>query len=280
MFGNIVKVTPSSKVVGDMALFMTSNGLSKEDVLTNGTELSYPDSVINFFKGDLGQPEGGFPKELQKQILKGETPIKGRPNVHLEPVDFEKGFKDFKRKFDKDSSFTDFISQQFYPKVYEDFFKHREQFGEVSYVPSKAFFYGLDINEEIIVEIVQGKRLIVRLQYVTEPDEDGIRQVFFKLNGQTRVIDVKDHSFQTTKIAHRKVETENEIGAPLQGKLSKVLVKNGEEVEKNTPLFIIEAMKMESTVTAPFSGKVQKIHLRGGVIVEQDDLIVELKSDS
>ena len=107
MFGNIVKVTPSSKVVGDMALFMTSNGLSKEDVLNNGTELSYPDSVINFFKGDLGQPVGRFPKELQKQILKGDTPIEGRPNVHLEPVDFEKGFKDFKRKFDKDSSFTD-----------------------------------------------------------------------------------------------------------------------------------------------------------------------------
>ena len=280
MFGNIVKVTPSSKVVGDMALFMTSNGLSKEDVLNNGTELSYPDSVINFFKGDLGQPVGGFPKELQKQILKGDTPIEGRPNVHLEPVDFEKGFKDFKRKFDKDSSFTDFISQQFYPKVYEDFFKHREEFGEVSYVPSKAFFYGLDINEEIIVEIVQGKRLIVRLQYVTEPDEDGIRQVFFKLNGQTRVIDVKDRSFQTTKIAHRKVEAENEIGAPLQGKLSKVLVKSGEEVEKNTPLFIIEAMKMESTVTAPFAGKVQKVHLKAGIIVQQDDLVVELKSGS
>ena len=146
-------------------------------------------------------------------------------------------------------------------------------------MPSKAFFYGLDINEEIIVEIGQGKRLIVRLQYVTEPDEDGIRQVFFKLNGQTRVIDVKDKSYKTTKVAHRKAETENEIGAPLQGKLSKVLVKNGEEVEKNAPLFIIEAMKMESTVTAPFAGKVQRIHLRGGVIVEQDDLIVELKTE-
>ena len=138
----------------------------------------------------------------------------------------------------------------------------------------------MDINEEIIVEIVQGKRLIVRLQYVTEPDEDGIRQVFFKLNGQTRVIDVKDRSFQTTKIAHRKVEAENEIGAPLQGKLSKVLVKSGEEVEKNTPLFIIEAMKMESTVTAPFAGKVQKVHLKAGIIVQQDDLVVELKSGS
>jgi pyruvate carboxylase len=279
MFGNIVKVTPSSKVVGDMAIFMTSNGLTKEDILNNGTELSYPDSVINFFKGDLGQPAGGFPKELQKQILKGEKPIKGRPNLHLDPVDFEKGYKDFKRKFDKECPFTDFVSQQFYPKVYEDFFKHREQYGEVSYIPSKAFFYGLDINEEIIVEIGQGKRLIVRLQYVTDPDEDGIRQVFFKLNGQTRVIDVKDKSYQSTKVAHRKVENENEIGAPLQGKLSKVLVKNGEEVEKNTPLFIIEAMKMESTVTAPFAGKVQKIHLRGGVIVEQDDLIVELKTE-
>ena len=279
MFGNIVKVTPSSKVVGDMALFMTSNGLSKEDILNNGTELSFPDSVINFFKGDLGQPEGGFPKELQKLILKGQKPLKGRPNIHLDPVDFEKGFKDFKRKFDKDCLFTDFVSQQFYPKVFEDYFKHQEEFGEVWYVPSKAFFYGLDINEEIIVEIVQGKRLIVRLQYVTEPDEDGIRQVFFKLNGQTRVIEVKDQSFQTTKIAHRKVEKENEIGAPLQGKLSKVLVKKGEEIEKNTPLFIIEAMKMESTVTSPVSGKVQKIHLKNGVMVEQDDLVVELKDE-
>ena len=279
MFGNIVKVTPSSKVVGDMALFMTSNGLNKEDILQNGNELSFPDSVINFFKGDLGQPEGGFPKELQKLILKGEKPLKGRPNIHLDPVDFEKGFKDFKRKYDKDCRFTDFVSHQFYPKVYDDYFKHLNEFGEVWYVPSKAFFYGLDINEEIIVKIAPGKRLIVRLQYVTEPDEDGIKQVFFKLNGQTRVIEVKDKSFQTTKVAHRKVEHENEIGSPLQGKLSKVLVKNGEEVQKNTPLFIIEAMKMESTVTSPVSGKVQKIHLKKGVMVEQDDLIVELKSE-
>ncbi|MCS5662688.1 MAG: pyruvate carboxylase, partial [Flavobacteriales bacterium] len=279
MFGNIVKVTPSSKVVGDMALFMTSNGLSKEDILNNGTELSFPDSVINFFKGDLGQPEGGFPKELQKLILKGQKPLKGRPNIHLDPVDFDRGFKDFKRKYDKDCLFTDFISEQFYPKVFEDYFKHQEEFGEVWYIPSKAFFYGLDINEEIIVEIVQGKRLIIRLQYVTEPDEDGIRQVFFKLNGQTRVIEVKDQSYQTTKVAHRKAENENEIGAPLQGKLSKILVKNGEEVEKNTPLFIIEAMKMESTVTSPVSGKVQKIHLKNGVMVQQDDLVVELKSE-
>jgi pyruvate carboxylase len=277
MFGNIVKVTPSSKVVGDMALYMTSNGLIKEDIIERGAELSFPDSVVNFFKGDLGQPSGGFPKKLQKLILKGEKPIKGRPNLHLKAVDFEGGFKDFKRKYDKHCTFTDFISEQFYPKVFEDYYKHQKTNGDVWYVPTKAFFYGLENNEEIIVEIGPGKRVIIRLLYVSEPDENGMRQVFFKLNGQTRAVEVKDKSLQSTKVAHKKVEKDNEVGSPLQGKLSKVLVKNGDVINKNTPLFIIEAMKMESTVTSPAAGKVQKVHLKNGVMVQQDDLIIELE---
>ena len=260
-----------------MALFMTSNNLSKDDILERGHELSFPDSVIGFFKGELGQPHGGFPKKIQKIILKTEKPFKDRPNAHLEPVGFEKGFRDFKRKYDKHCTFQDFISCQFYPKVYDDYFKHISEYGEVLYMPSKAFFYGMDYNEEIIVEIGQGKRLIIKMLYVSEPDEDGLRQVFFKLNGQTRAIEVKDRSFESSKVQHLKAENENEIGAPLQGKLAKVLVKSGDKVAKNDPLFIIEAMKMESTVTARIEGKIHKVHLKNGVMVAQDDLIIEME---
>ncbi|HIF15348.1 MAG TPA: pyruvate carboxylase subunit B, partial [Bacteroidetes bacterium] len=277
LFGNIIKVTPSSKVVGDMALFMTSNNLSKDDILERGHELSFPDSVIGFFKGELGQPHGGFPKKIQKIILKTEKPFKDRPNAHLEPVDFEKGFIDFKRKYDKHCTFQDFISCQFYPKVYDDYFKHISEYGEVTYMPSKAFFYGMDYNEEIIVEIGRGKRLIIKMLYVSEPDEEGLRQVFFKLNGQTRAIEVKDRSFESSKVQHLKAENENEIGAPLQGKLAKILVKSGDKVAKNDPLFIIEAMKMESTVTARIEGKIHKVHLKNGVMVAQDDLVIEME---
>lgn len=277
LFGDLVKVTPSSKVVGDMAMFMTSNNLTAEDVMNDGNELSFPDSVKALMRGDLGQTEGGFPKKLQEMILKGEQPYTDKPNAHLEPVDFEKEFQDFRSIFTKHCSFQDFLCYKFYPKVFEDHHDFFVQYGDVWYIPTKAFFYGLENNEEVIMEIGHGKSIIVKLLYITEPNEDGVRQVFFKLNGQTRTIDVRDKSFVSDKVAHRKAESDHEIGSPLQGKLSKVLVEEGEKVEKNTPLFIIEAMKMESTITAPFEGVVKKVYIQGGEMVEQDDLVLELE---
>lgn len=277
LFGDIVKVTPSSKVVGDMALFMTSNDLTAEDVLEQGAELSFPDSVKALFRGDLGQTHGGFPKQLQEMILKGEQAYTDRPNAHLEPIDMEAEFEEFRSKFTRHCNFLDFISYKFYPKVFGDFHDFFYEYGDVWYLPTKAFFYGLDNEEEILIELGKGKRIIVKLLYVTETNEDGIKQVYFKLNGQTRTIEVKDKSFKSDKKSHVKATEENHIGAPLQGKLSKVLVEVGDVVTKNDPLFIIEAMKMESTISAPYSGKVTRIHIVGNEMVQQDDLVLEIE---
>ncbi len=276
LFGDIIKVTPSSKVVGDMALFMTANGYNKVDIFANGDSISFPDSVIGLLKGDLGQPEGGFPKPLQKLVLKDVEPYTSRPNEHMQPIDFDKAFDDFKAKFGNEYTFLDLLSYLFYPKVFEEYAAHREQYGDVYYLPTTAFFYGLNDKEESLIELAPGKSILVKLLYITDADEHGVRGVFFKLNGQTRGIEVKDKNFKATAISNRKVSNENEIGAPLQGKLSKVLVNIGDEIEKNTPLFAIEAMKMESTVVAPFAGKVKSILLKQGSLVAQDDVVIEL----
>lgn len=275
LFGDIVKVTPSSKVVGDMALFMTSNGYTAEDILEKGDSISFPDSVIELFRGDLGQNPGGFPEKMSALILKDKKPYTGRPNEHLEPVQFEHDFAEFQRRFGHEYTFLDFLSWQFYPKVFEDYATRRELYGELYHLPSHVFFYGLRHNEEVLIELSRGKNILIRLLNIAD-EGDGKKTVYFRLNGQTRAIEVKDRSFKSTKATHKKVSAENEIGAPLQGRLSKVLVKVGDEVEKNTPLFAIEAMKMESTVLAPRKGKINRLLLTEGVMIEQDDCVVEM----
>ncbi|MFN6944067.1 MAG: pyruvate carboxylase [Cytophagaceae bacterium] len=277
LFGDIVKVTPSSKVVGDMAMFMTSNNLTPEDVLERGKYLSFPESVINFFKGELGQPYGGFPKELQEIILKDEKPFTGRPNERLAPVDFDVEFKEFQDKFGAHYSFLDYLSYKMYPKVFEAYYHHHEQFGDVSIIPTPAFFYGLKNNEEILIKISSGKKIIVKMLYISEPDDMGMRTVSFELNGQTRRVQVKDTSVQASKPTHRKAERDKEIGSPLQGRIGALMVKQGDLVQENAPLFVIEAMKMETTITCNFVGKVKAIFLSEGEMVEQDDLVLEIE---
>ncbi len=279
MFGDIVKVTPSSKVVGDFAMFMTSNDLTEEDILQRGHTLSFPESVINFFKGDLGQPYGGFPEELQRIILKDAKPIEGRANQHLALIDFDKEFLDFQQKFGKEYSFEDLISYLLYPKVFEDFHQFIQDFGDVSFIPTTAFFYGLKVGEEILVRLDEGKTLIIKLLFILEPDEDGYRTVTFELNGQVRQLKVEDRAATVKKISNRKASpsSDKEIGSPLPGKLAEVLVKVGDKVKENTPLFVVEAMKMESTITANQTGTVKSIVLEGGGMVQQDDLVIELE---
>lgn len=277
LFGDIIKVTPSSKVVGDMAMFMTSNGYTKEDVLNKGIDISFPDSVINFFKGDLGQPYGGFPSELQKIILKDTKPYTNRPNEHLEPIDFDKELKTFRKEFGKDKTELDFLSYKLYPKVYSDFHKFNEEYGNVNAIPTTTFFYGMKPNEEIIVEISPGKNIIVKYLNITAPDADGNRSVYFKLNGQNRHIQVLDKSLNIEVVSNKKANGENEIGAPLQGKLTQILVKVGDKLTKNQPLFLIEAMKMESTIVAPNNGKVKEIVLAENQMIQQDDLVIVLE---
>lgn len=281
LFGDIVKVTPSSKVVGDFAMFMTSNDLSKEDIEQKGHTLSFPESVINFFKGDLGQPKGGFPATLQQIILKGEKPLNGRANEHLEPIDFDKEWEAFCQKYNGPEAYTfeDMLSYLLYPKVFESYHQFIQKFGNLAYIPSYAFLYGLHINEEILVRLDKGKTLMIKLLFVSEKaDDKGYREVSFALNGQVRRIKIRDLKQEVKKVSNQKADqgNNNEIGAPLQGKLATILVKSGDKVNENTPLFVIEAMKMETTITANKPATVKKIVLEEGM-VEQDDLVVILE---
>jgi pyruvate carboxylase len=277
MFGDIVKVTPSSKVVGDMALFMTANNLTKEDVLLRGVNLSFPESVKEMMRGELGLNPGGFPEDISNAVLKGEKPNDKNPNEYLEPVNFDKEYAVFNEKFGEHYDFLDFISWQLYPKVFEDFHAHFEEYGAVRNIPTPNFFYGLEPNEEIMVEIDKGKNILIQYFNVTEPNQAGERTVLFRLNGQSRSITVKDKKVETKVALHKKIATKFDIGAPLQGSIARILVHEGDEVQQGTPLFIIEAMKMESTIASPMAGKVKKIHLSEKTLVEQDDLIVELQ---
>lgn len=276
MFGDIVKVTPSSKVVGDMAIFMTSAGLTPEDILQRGNAISFPESVIGFFKGELGQPYGGFPEQLQKVILKNEKAFTTSPNDYLQPIDFDNEFAEFQKRFEN-GNFEDFLSYKLYPKVFEEYYNHRQKFGNVENIPTPAFFYGLKNNEEILVQIGKGKTIIVKLMFVGDPDENGYRLVSFLLNGQNRRLSIKDNKLKVVKASNPKVSSEKHIGAGLQGRIAQIIVKEGAEVKENSPLFIVEAMKMESTITASKAGKVRAIHLKAGAMVEQDDLVVEME---
>ena len=283
LFGDIIKVTPSSKVVGDMAMYLVSNNLSIEDVLEKGDEISFPQSVKSFFRGDLGQPYGGFPEKIQKIVLKDEKPYTERPNAHLEPIDFEEEFKEFEKLFSdgmgRDLQITDFLSYKLYPKVFTEAYNHQVKFGNVINIPTKNFFYGMEPGEEIIVELDKGKTLLIQFLSLGEANEDGMARVHFKVNGQTRAVEVKDESIKVEKVVHQKVDKDDkkEIGAPLQGALSNITVKAGDKVEKNQPLFVIEAMKMETTITANAAGEVDKIVLKEGDMVYSDDLVVVMK---
>lgn len=283
MFGNLVKVTPSSKVVGDMAIFMVTNDLTPEDVMKRGDTVSFPESVINFFKGDLGQPTGGFPKKLQKIILKNAKPYTERPNAHLVPIDFDAEFKAFRKKYQKGFSreieFEDFLSYSLYPRVFEEAHEKYKLYGNIAILPTENFFYGMKLREEIMIELQPGKTIIVKLLSVGIPNDEGYRLVFFSVNGENRFVEIKDKSIKVEKEIHVQADAsdENQYGAPLQGMLYKVLVKKGQEIEKNDPLYIIEAMKMESTVTANAAGKVKTLSLKPGTMVMKGDLVVTVE---
>ncbi|MEL6635113.1 MAG: pyruvate carboxylase [Bacteroidota bacterium] len=277
LLGGIVKVTPSSKVVGDMALFMTANNLTPEDIAERGDTLAFPESMKSLMRGDLGQITGGFPPKFQRMVLKGEAAYTSRPNAHLSPIDIEQSFADFQEQFDEYTNLKDFISYSLYPKVYSDYFEHQREYGEVHHIPTPAFFYGLKPNEEILIEIDEGKQILVQYLNRSAADPNGNCTVSFKLNGQNRAIEVRDQSAKSTAVVNQKVTSDHEVGSPLQGSLSKILVREGEEVAVNAPLFVIEAMKMESTITAHRAGRVKKIYLAEKTLVEQDDLVVELE---
>ncbi|MEH7108001.1 MULTISPECIES: pyruvate carboxylase [Bacillaceae] len=281
MFGDIVKVTPSSKVVGDMALFMVQNDLTEEDVLLKGQSLDFPDSVVELFEGYLGQPYGGFPEELQRVILKGKKPLEVRPGELLEPIDFEKLKEELFEVLGRQVTDFEIISYALYPKVFMDYTKTVEQFGKVSVLDTPTFLYGLRLGEEVEVEIETGKTLIVKLVSISQPQADGTRVVYFELNGQPREVVIKDESIKSTVASRLKADPKNEqqIGASMPGTVIKTLVEKGEKVERGDHLMITEAMKMETTVQAPFSGVVKDIYVRSGDAIQTGDLLIELSRD-
>jgi len=279
MFGDIIKVTPSSKVVGDMALFMVQNNLTEEDVIAKGAKIDFPDSVVELFEGYLGQPHGGFPMELQKVILKDKEPITVRPGELLENVDFDHLKAKLEMEVNSPISKLDLLSYALYPKVFLDFMKTADQYGDVSVIDTPTFFYGMRIGEEIEVEIETGKTLIVQMLSIGQARPDGTRIIYFELNGQPREVIIRDESLKSTVVQKVKADPKNDeqIGATMPGTVIKVIVKNGDRIEPGDHLMITEAMKMETTVQAPFSAIVKEIHVTDGESIQTGDLLIELQ---
>lgn len=282
LFGDIVKVTPSSKIVGDMALYMVQNDLDEETVIKDGYKLDFPESVVSFFKGDIGQPVDGFNKELQKVVLKGETPLEDRPGKYLEPVDFESVRKELEEKQQKEVTEQDIISYVLYPKVYEQYMLTQEQYGNVSLLDTPTFFFGMRTNETVEIEIDTGKRLIITLKAITEPDEKGVRTIFYDMNGQARRIYIQDENVKANASVKPKADklNPNHIGAQMPGSVTEVKIAEGENVKSGQALLITEAMKMETTVQAPFDGVVTKLTVQSGDAIESGDLLIEIEKEA
>src|SRR5699024_9989548 len=242
MFGDVVKVTPSSKIVGDMALFMVQNDLTEADIFEKGQFIDFPASVIEFFQGDIGQPYGGFPKELQKIVLKGRDSIEERPGALLEPVNFEQIEKQLYKELGREVTSFDVIAYALYPDVFKSYHNFTYDFYDVSVLDTPTYFYEMRLGEEIEVEIERGITLFIRLVSISEPRTDGTRVVYFELNGQSREIIVRDKNIESTVATLPKVDPDNSkhIGATMPGTVTKILCEEGERVERGDYLLITE----------------------------------------
>ena len=278
MLGDIVKVTPSSKMVGDMAIFMTQNGLTPETIVEKGEGLAFPDSAVSYFSGMMGQPAGGFPEDLQRVVLKGKEPITCRPGELLEPVDFEAKRKEM-MAFDPNPSWRGVLSYCLYPKVVEDFVKKRKEFGYIVRLGSHVFFHGLAVGETNKVNIADGKTLVIKYLGLGEVDAEGMRTVSFELNGIRRDVQVPDEAAQKSivKVPMADPEDKSQVGASIPGAVSKINVKVGDRVEKNQTLVTIEAMKMETAITARMDGKVAAIEVKEGDTVKGGQLLLTIQ---
>ena len=278
LFGDIVKVTPTSKVVGDMALFMVANGLTPADVQDPAREIAFPDSVISLMRGELGFPPDGFPTDLQKKVLKGAPPLKGRAGDWLPPVDLEAQRAEAEKATGHKIGDTDLASYLMYPKVFKEYAAHRSHYGDVALLPTPTFFYGLAAGEEITVDLERGKSLIVSQQGVTGPDEEGMVKVFFELNGQSRVIRVPKAGLANARAKPQAEEgNPKHVGAPMPGTIVTVAAHAGQKVAKGDPLVSIEAMKMETMLKAERDGTVKAIHVRHGEAINAKDLLLEFE---
>ncbi|MEA0561663.1 pyruvate carboxylase [Lysinibacillus irui] len=279
LFGDIVKVTPSSKVVGDMALFMVQNDLDENTVLTRGQTIDFPDSVIEFFQGYLGQPHGGFPEALQQVVLKDREAITVRPGELLEPIQFEQLEAVLEEKLNRPVSKKDVLAYALYPKVFEEYAKTEESFGNISVLDTPTFLYGLKLGEIIEVEIEKGKTLIIKLVSIGEPQHNGTRVLYFELNGQSRELVIQDMTVEVDGNLALKADPSNpnQIGATMPGTVLKVVVSKGSPVKRGDHLLITEAMKMETTVQAPKDGVVKEVYASAGDAISTGDLLIEIE---
>jgi pyruvate carboxylase len=279
-FGDIVKVTPSSKVVGDLAIFLVSHDMMVRDLeqLPVDHHLTLPNSVVEMFSGTLGEPEGGWPPKLQQIILKGAQPRQGRPGEHLEPVDLNAARSAAEKKVGHKISRTDLMSYLMYPDVFVKFAKARSAFSDVDVLPTPEFFYGLEKEKEVSIEIEPGKILIVKFLTVSEPQPDGTRTVFFELNGQPREVRVRDKSLKPTIAARAKADpaVPEQVGAPIPGAITSIAVQPNQSVKKGDRLMVMEAMKMQTTIYAPVEGKLKQLLVHVGDSVEAKDLLAEI----
>ncbi len=275
LLGDIIKVTPSSKMVGDMAIFMVQNDLTAENILEKGKTLNFPDSVVSYFKGMMGQPAGGFPKELQAVVLKGETPITCRPGELLEPADFDK-VRQHLESFGAEANDRNVISWCLYPKVVENFLKHRNEDYYLTCLGSHVFFHGLAVGETCKVSLAEGKTLVIKYLGAGDPDEKGYRTVNFLLNGARRDVEVLDQSMETetARVVMADPDVPGQIGAAIPGVVSKLLVKVGDKVEEGQTLAVVEAMKMETAVAARFAGTVSSIRVEAGQHIKAGELLL------
>ena len=277
MLGDPVKVTPSSKVVGDLAIFMVQNDLTPENIVERGKALAFPDSVVSYFKGMMGQPAWGFPEDLQKVVLKGEEPITCRPGKLLPPVDFDQLEQEV-RKFRDDPERKDLISYAMYPKVYEDFCRHRKEYGYITRMGSHVFFNGMALGETNKINIEDGKTLVIKYLGLGDHNDDGTINVQFELNGMRREVAVRDPnaSEKTRQVVQADESDPRQVGASIPGMVSKLHVQPGDTVEENQVLMTIEAMKMETAVTARTAGKVREIRVKEGQAVKAKELLMLL----
>ena len=278
MLGDIVKVTPSSKMVGDLAIFMVQNRLTPENILEKGEALTFPDSVVSYFKGMMGQPEGGFPPALQKLVLKGEEPIPCRPGSLLEPVDFTAA-RQAVEQFWPGAKERTVLSWCLYPKVVEEYCRHRKEYGYITRMGSHVFFNGMALGETNQINIEDGKTLVVKYLGLGDRHEDGTRTVLFELNGMRREITVRDPQAGSVveQVQLADPQDKGQVGAAMPGLVSRVLVREGDTVERNQVLLVLEAMKMETSVVARMSGKVDRLLVKEGAVVKAGELLAVIK---
>jgi pyruvate carboxylase len=280
LFGDIVKVTPSSKVVGDMTLFLMANEMKPQDLLglDEHHDVSLPNSVVEMFSGALGVPPGGWPKKLQRIILRGQAPLKGRPSANLPATDWDAGRAELEKKVGHTIRRDAMLSYLLYPGVFLKYDEFRRTYSDVSVLPTPAFFYGLKPGEEMTVEIESGKTMIIKFLTVGEAHPDGTRTLFFELNGQPREVTVRDRALRVVERSHPKVNPEDpgQVGAPTAGLISSIAVQANHPVERGAKLLTLEAMKMQSNIYAPISGRVTKLLVVPGQHVEAKDLLVTI----